>query len=222
METKICKKCGRELPLSEFYKNKNCKDGYLNVCKECFIRQQKQYNKERKEEILEYAKQYYQGNKEKKSEYNKQYRQEHKEEIAEHNKQYYKDNKEAILEQHKQYQQEHKEEINEYFKQYYQDNKENYKQYYQTPMGRASTLVSAYRQEDKKYNRGECTLTPEWIIDNIFTQPCHWCKKTDWHKIGCDRIDNSLPHTPDNVNPCCEECNKKRGRRTYEEFLLMI
>lgn len=33
--TKICCKCRRELPVSEFYKAKNSKDGYQGVCKEC-------------------------------------------------------------------------------------------------------------------------------------------------------------------------------------------
>ena len=181
METKICKKCGRELPIEEFYKHKGHKDGHFNVCKECFSQQSKQYYQEHKEE---------------RSEYDKQYNQEHKEERTEYHKQYYQDNKETMLEQQKQY------------------NK--------TPMGRASYLVNGYKRADKDANRGECTLTAQWIIDNIFTKPCHWCKKTDWVKLGCDRIDNDKPHTPDNVNPCCEDCNKKRGRKTYEEFLLMI
>ena len=182
METKICKKCGRELPLSEFYKSKGCKDGHRNECKECFIQQRKQQSK--------------------------QYYQEHKEEIAEHSKQYYQDNKEAFAEHNKQYYQEHKEEI-----------VEQRKQYYQTQMGRALYLVSGYRQDDKKYNRGECTLTTQWIIDNIFSgQKCIFCGKDDWTKLGCDRIDNSKPHTPDNVNPCCGECNTKRGKKEFEEF----
>ena len=227
METKICKRCGRELPLSEFYKAKSCKDGHLNVCKECYLQQQKHYRQEHKETIAEQK---------------KHYRQEHKETIAEWQKQWYQDNREDVLKQQKQYYQEHKKEKTEYQKQHYQDNKdtilelqkqyrqnnkdaiaERQKQYYQTPNGRASSLVSGYRRADKNANRGECTLTAQWIIDNIFSgQKCIFCGESDWEKLGCDRIDNSLPHTPNNVNPCCDECNKKRGKKEFEEFLLMI
>ena len=82
--------------------------------------------------------------------------------------------------------------------------------YSKTPIGRANILVGSYRRNDKKHNRGECTLTPDWIVDNIFSQPCHYCGKTDWHELGCDRIDNNLPHTPNNVVPCCWECNNKK------------
>ena len=35
METKKCPRCGRELPVTEFGKNKRAKDGLQNVCKEC-------------------------------------------------------------------------------------------------------------------------------------------------------------------------------------------
>ena len=35
METKVCKKCGRELPISDFYTNSKAKDGLATYCKEC-------------------------------------------------------------------------------------------------------------------------------------------------------------------------------------------
>lgn len=35
METKVCSKCGRELPITEYYKHKNAKDGLQAFCKEC-------------------------------------------------------------------------------------------------------------------------------------------------------------------------------------------
>ena len=109
----------------------------------------------------------------------------------------------------------------EYYKEYdkARDRKEYFKEYNKTPMGRAVRLVAKYKQSDKKYNRGECTLTAKWVVDNIFPKPCIYCGESDWKKLGCDRIDNSKPHTPDNVVPCCEECNKKRHRKPFEEFL---
>lgn len=33
--TKVCSKCGRELPIENFRKNPKAKDGYLNTCREC-------------------------------------------------------------------------------------------------------------------------------------------------------------------------------------------
>lgn len=35
METKVCKHCGRELPVSDFYTNSRAKDGYATYCKVC-------------------------------------------------------------------------------------------------------------------------------------------------------------------------------------------
>lgn len=137
-------------------------------------------------------------------EYDKQYRQEHKEEKAEYNRQY----RVKHPDYGKQYQQEHKEERAEW-----------QRQYNKTPIGRAYNLLTAYKQSDKMAGRGECTLTSKWIIDNIFPKPCHWCGEVGWEIMGCDRINNELPHTPDNVIPCCDACNKKRGTKTYEEYL---
>lgn len=34
-ETKVCKKCGRELPITEFALNKTLKDGRVGQCKDC-------------------------------------------------------------------------------------------------------------------------------------------------------------------------------------------
>lgn len=41
-ETKVCKGCGREYPLSEFPIHKKSSDGHAHLCKECFHRRYKE------------------------------------------------------------------------------------------------------------------------------------------------------------------------------------
>lgn len=45
--TKVCSKCRKELPISEFYKNKYNKDGLQNLCKNCENKNNKKYMKTR-------------------------------------------------------------------------------------------------------------------------------------------------------------------------------
>lgn len=124
-----------------------------------------------------------------------------------------------------------KEYMKEYMKEYYSKNKEKFKvyylkrrkskksikrktkkeydyKYYSTQKGRATKLLYMYNQSDIKKNRGKGDLTAEWIVENIFSKPCAHCGETDWTKIGCNRLDNSKPHTMDNVEPCCGYCNR--------------
>ena len=49
METKVCKRCGRELPLENFYVNKSLKGGHDNTCKECKNTYAKEWQKKNKE-----------------------------------------------------------------------------------------------------------------------------------------------------------------------------
>ena len=158
--------------------------------------------------------------------YNAKYYQSNKEKIAKQKAEHYQDNKEKIAEYKAAFYQDNKEKFAAKNAEYYQDNKEKiaeqHAEYNSTPKGRAVILVGGYKALDKKYGRGECTLTPEWIVEHIFSQPCHYCGKTDWHELGCDRIDNTLPHTPENVVPCCYDCNCKKHTTPYDEFMRMI
>lgn len=87
--------------------------------------------------------------------------------------------------------------------------KQHKKDWRNTPYGRATYLVTDYKNMDKLngFDINSCNLTAQWIVDNIFSKPCSYCGKIGWEVIGCNRIDNDKPHTMDNVEPCCMECN---------------
>lgn len=54
METKICKKCGKLLPIDEFYLHKEMSDGHLNFCKNCVKTRVAKHREKNIEKIREY------------------------------------------------------------------------------------------------------------------------------------------------------------------------
>lgn len=52
METKVCRKYGRELPTENFYKNHTCKDGIDTICKECKNEYQREWQKKNREKKM--------------------------------------------------------------------------------------------------------------------------------------------------------------------------
>lgn len=81
---------------------------------------------------------------------------------------------------------------------------------------RASKLLSSYKLKDYKRNRF-FNLDKNWLITNILTSRCIYCGDTE--NLGCDRIDNELGHTYENVVPCCYSCNCARNNNfTFEEM----
>ena len=84
METKVCTKCGRELPLSDFWVDSRRYDGKTVQCKECCKERKKEYYQKNKEKIIERSKEYYQNNKERR----KEYLEKNKEKIKERDREY--------------------------------------------------------------------------------------------------------------------------------------
>ena len=184
-DTKICSKCGRELPISQFYKCKSNKDGLQAHCKECL-------------------KQYYAENKEAIAEYKKQYRQENKELI----KQWYTKNEERM----KQYRKENKETIADYKK-----------QWHTTLKGYCISIRSANIQHDRKHGRIGDELpsnypTIEDYMELLQMPDFYDGKQYDFTEMGLDRIDNSLPHTLDNIVPCTTQHNRERHLMSFDAF----
>lgn len=155
----------------------------------------------------------------------KEYYEAHKEEIREQHHQYYLKNKEAFIAKARKWGENNPEKCKASKRKYDEQNKEKklelQREWRKTPKGRATMLLSTYKTSDRKMGRGESDITPEWIVENIFSKPCVHCGETDWHKIGCNRLDNSKPHTKDNVEPCCSRCNlllQKQPRNELGQF----
>ena len=101
--TKKCPKCGRELPLSEFCKDKTRKDGLHIYCKECKKEYRKVYHENHREEILKRMNEYYRTHSEDISIKTKVYRENHRDEISKMGKEYYENNRSDVLKRNKKY-----------------------------------------------------------------------------------------------------------------------
>lgn len=97
--------------------------------------------------------------------------------------------------------------------------KKKNRDYCATFIGRAVSLLSAYRKIDRE--KGQiCDLDKTFLINEIFLKTCIYCEDTE--KIGCDRIDNSIGHIKSNVVPCCYSCNTTRmNNYSHEEMLIL-
>lgn len=140
--------------------------------------------------------------------YNKKYRERHPDRI--------KKSQELFDEKHPG----RRKEISKKFRDTHKEKRANDRKQYGTTMsGRASRIANYLKRYDKKAGRGESTITQKWILENIFTSHCVYCGETDWRKLGCDRIDNSLPHSPENCVCSCGTCNVERGDKwSVDEF----
>ena len=177
--------------------------------------------------------------KEEKREYNKKWRAAHPEYFKKKSKEWKERNPDKVKSYNDAYHDEHREQQKEYDLNRYWSNPEYHKQrrrdyyksntnktlvinqeYAHSKKGRATKLCLNYVRNDNNASRGPCTLTREWIMDKIFTSSCVYCGDSDWRHLGCDRIDNSLPHTPENCICACGICNIDRQLQemSVEEF----
>ena len=166
----------------------------------------------------------------------KKWRESHLEQERERSRKKNAERKEWMKEYNRQYRKEHKEYYQDYMQKWEEDHKEERMEYRRNRHGwdaankrrrtsidrRANALSQDYRYADE--TRGFCTdnnVDGQWIENHIFTAGCVYCGDTDWTHLGCDRIDNNIPHTQENCVCSCGICNVEReGRRmSMEEFV---
>lgn len=98
MKFKICTKCGKSLPATAEYFNrdKSHKDGLSSQCKACRYKKYNSYKEEHKNELKKYQREYRAKHQEEKKEYAKKYYPK-----------YYEDNKQSINKKHIDYNREY-------------------------------------------------------------------------------------------------------------------
>lgn len=188
-ETKVCTKCKKEKPATEFHKLRLSKDGLRNRCKECRKADSAEYVKNNYETKI---KLYKEANKEKLKEYQSSY-----------NLKYYDKNKEKILLQVSEYTANNIEKIKVYKK-----------EYRKTDIYKASHCNST----SKKRTEGQPSdITAKWLLElRQATEKCELCQ-TDLlnNNVHLDHIKPIVvggTHTKDNVRYICKKCNLSRPR----------
>lgn len=81
MTEKPCRRCGETKPLSEFYRHKKSKDGYLQRCKACQRVWQLSYHEKNREVLIAKLREYHSKNKERNNEISREYHKKHRERL---------------------------------------------------------------------------------------------------------------------------------------------
>lgn len=78
-------------------------------------------------------------------------------------------------------------------------------------------IHKTYTFNASRYSR-TWNITNELFVSSIHSQ-CHYCGVQD--ALGLDRMDNEGGYEPNNIVPCCAQCNFAKGKQAYNEFILL-
>lgn len=179
-----------------------------------------------REKVINDKREYYKNNPDRVKLWAKKSRAAHKEEISARNKKWRESNPDKVRENYikfreanpdydkihsKKYYEAHKELCNSIKKEWERNNPQKV---------RAHSLAKSYKRNDRQSDLDVSqNIDTKWIIENVFLSKCIYCGDDNWEHLGCDRIDNSKPHTADNVVCSCFICNADRADRySVEEF----
>ena len=172
ISTKLCSKCNKKKPVSEFSKRKRSKDGYYVWCKECAKAYQAEWYIKNKVDVDEKHRQYYIEHLEERRNYSKKYNA--RPEVKAHRVEYQQANRERIRKYHHEYRKINAAAIRERRREYYHANKDKAKvwrdRYKSSHKEQINASAKRYREENRdKLNQAH--------LDRLHSDPVYKMKE---------------------------------------------
>jgi 5-methylcytosine-specific restriction endonuclease McrA len=237
MLTKKCKQCGTELLIEMFYKHKDCKDGVVGVCKECYRKNRKQYREENKEYLRKKDKQKYQRGRNSILKRVNKYRKTHKEQVIIAHKEWYEKNKERYRLNGKLYVEQNREKVRQYKKQYAEQNKDKIRErerhrYLENKEKRINdsriwkkanpekVSVSSQKRRALQKELPSTLNAEQWTAaKECFNNKCAYCgKETGLTQDHFIPLSKSGEYSASNIIPACINCNSKKHDLDFFEW----
>lgn len=219
--TKICTKCGKELPatLEYFSSRKRNKDGLHELCKTCRTARDKTYRQEHIEQYQETTRAWKEANKERIDALNSAYAASHKARKSQTNKAWHERNREHKNAMVKQWAAKNRARRNKTIIAWRENNRESYNAILRRY--RLSNPEKMAMQEERRRSRKNnlpSTLTKDqWErIKNGFGNRCAYCgtsgKLAQEHFIA---VANGGGYTAENIIPACQRCNSSKKDKLF-------
>lgn len=169
---KLCSKCSKKKPVSEFSKRKRSKDGYSIWCKECMRAYHSVWYAKNKADLDEKHREYYREHLEERRAYSKEYNA--RPEVKAHKLEYQRENQERVRKYHREYRKKNAEAVRERERKYYHANKNKAKvwrdRYKSSHKEQIKTSAKRYREENRnKINQAH--------LDRLHSDPVYKMKE---------------------------------------------
>ena len=122
--SKTCTKCGETKSLDDFHRDKAGAGGRRPDCKECVREYARRYYEENRDKRLEYKRRYREENRDKVREYARRYREESRDKVREYARRYYEENRDKARKSQRRYYEENRDKELESQRRYYEENRD--------------------------------------------------------------------------------------------------
>ena len=202
MSSKVCRDCGVEKELSEFYKQSQMADGHLNKCKVCVRARAKKYRSEHLEQYAQYEKA--RANLPHRVEARRKYQEEPKEQISEYKKRWAAENKDSVDASKLAYYELNRAEVIARSKKWGEENPEKVRQ--------AKANNSRKRRAARHASPGSFTAEELRALCEQYGNRCLACGDTEAALEADHVVPLSRGGSDDigNIQPLCGACNRKK------------